>query len=262
MKKFLALILIGVTFGCANPWVKMESYFVNEETRIKPSEGYEKTVAEAASFHLYKRKELTVPEMVRNFPEFLVRNPLPPLWIRLLWQGPDRWEFRPLDDNHLAGIIIFRKEIKNGQKEELRAKIKDEEMVHLARLLITDGDYTYFLKKYDPKYKYDKIHAAAEYVRKELIRDILTSSAPADIGDPMVPILIEAAEKGHYPRHCVQSLQIITGQFFGYPPEFIDLLAPEDIFLFRNRHREAIKKWRKWYETTRNNGKNNNKKPK
>jgi len=254
MKKIPALSLVLFALGCANPWAKMEGYFVEEKTRIHPANNYERTVAEAASFHLYKHREASFPEIIKSIPEFLMENPLPPLWIKLLWQMPDRWKFRPVDEEKFEGVIVFRKPDKEGKTCEVRAVINNKEMVTLAKLLVSGEDYTAFLKKYDPNYKYDEIKGAAEYVRNALIREILTSSVPADIGEPMVPILIEAAERGYYPRFCVQSLQIITGQFFGYPPEFIDLLDPVDMLMFRAKQREAIKKWRRWYDNVYGNG--------
>ena len=248
MKKALAFSLFLFALGCANPWTKMEGYFVGEKTRIKPANDYERTVAEAASFHLYKRREATFPEIIKSIPEFLMHNPLPPLWIKLLWQMPDRWEFRPADEEKFEGVIIFRKPDKSGKTFEVRASINNKDMITLARLVISGEEYTAFLKKYDPRYKYSDVKPAAEFVRNALIREILTSSVPADIGEPMVPILIEAAEKGYYRRFCMQSLQIITGQFFGYPPEFFDLLDPVDMLMFRAKQRDAIRKWRTWYD--------------
>ena len=254
MKRFVcALCLAAALVGCADPYVKMEGYFVKEGTAIQPADNVEKAVAEFASYRLYRHREESFPEVLTSLPEFFMKHPLPPQWLMLFFQVPDRWEFRPINEHRFEGRIHFRKSAKDGKpKEEVKVVLTNDEMVRLARDVVDGPAYLNFLKNHDRKYKYNEVYKAAEYVRNGLLREIITSSVPADVGKPMVPILLDAAEKGYYTRFCIQNLQIITGHSFGYSPE--SLWDPELLLtltmLTKSRQQEALKQWREWYETT------------
>jgi len=287
MKKRMVLVFVAfLAAGCVNPWTRMERYFVNEKTRIEPADNYERAVAEYASFKLYQRREASFEEFLM-FPELLLKNPLHPEWIFFLFHTAERWEFRPAGPDKFEGVVYFRKPPKDTSEAEVaRTKagaqaggwphlklwlwprrpqyevamvtLTNDEMLRLARDVVASRKaFLAFLKKHVPDYKFQDIRRSARFVRNALLKDLLTSSVPADIGERMVPVLIEAAEKGYYPRFCVQSLQIITGQSFDYPPiawtdpkslvvgVFVD---PKETVTFRMRQRKAIKRWRSWYE--------------
>ena len=246
MRKLLLAGLALLFAGCADPYVKMEGYFVKEETAIKPADNVERAVAQYASFKLYSYRE-------QSFPEVLKKKPLPPQWVMLFFQVPDRWEFRPVNGDKIEGVIHFRQSADGKPKTEVKVVLTDQEMYTLARSVVAGPAYLDFVKKHDPKFNYGDVKAAAEYVRNGLIREIFTSSVPADVGRPMIPVLIDAAEKGYYTRFCMQNLQIITGLSFGYVPEGI--LDPETLLkvarISKTRQDESIRQWRQWYENSK-----------
>jgi len=203
-------------------------------------------VAEYASFKLYSYRE-------ESFPEVLKKMPLPPQWVMLFFQVPDRWEFRPVNADKFEGVIHFRQSPADGKpKTEVKVVLTNQEMLELARSVVAGPQYLEFLKYHDPNFKYSDVKKAAEFVRNGLVREIFTSSVPADVGKPMVPVLIEAAEKDYYTRFCIQNLQIITGLSFAYTPERI--LDPDTLLklakIFKTRQEESIRQWRQWYENS------------
>jgi len=260
----IAVLGMFVVFaGCEEHWKTLRAGFVEGPAKFRPADDVEKTIQRYIAYRVElheqeilnkplfeKLKKIPQPWRWPELPGDIVELPgdlvqLPGELIELpadLLATPDRWAFESPAEKDLFEGVIYRS---RGVKREVVSSLDAGGMVRLADVTLRER-WLDFARGRVENYKYGDVKSAAQDIRRALLRDIFSSSAPADVGEPMLPALMRAIRVPGLSRYVVQNLQIITGRQFGYPAE--SLLDPGSLLL-KFKQKRAIGYWEAWWLT-------------